>query len=382
MQRSIKYGLYGAVLAGIIGGPVAWGQIDKTVHLVVDGHDQAVKTSAADVAGVLASAGFHVGPHDLVAPSTSTPVQDGSRVVYRRGRLLILTVNGQQSRIWTTATTISEAIGQLGYSSAEFVTVSRSQRLPLTPTDLTLRTPVLLTVIHDGMTQQVTTTAANATQLFGDLGVPMHPSDRLSVSRNAPLAAGETIRLTRIERKQVTRLEKIPFATKKISDAAMASGRTQLVTAGKAGTKRVTYLLVYVDGHLAGRTETGAVMVAAPQRQVVRVGTKVQPVTVSGTAPSPGTAQSIARGMLASFGFGSDQWGCLQTLWNYESGWNVHASNPSGAYGIPQALPGSKMGTGWQNDATVQIRWGLGYIKDRYGTPCGAWSYWQAHGWY
>ena len=69
-----------------------------------------------------------------------------------------------------------------------------------------------------------------------------------------------------------------------------------------------------------------------------------------------------------------------------ESGWRVHASNPStGAYGIPQALPGSKMSTAgpdWQNNATTQIKWGLGYISDRYSTPCGAWSFWQANGWY
>jgi uncharacterized protein YabE (DUF348 family) len=382
VQRSIKYGLYGAVLAGIIGGPVAWSQVDKTVHLVVDGQDQAITTSAADVRGVLAAAGFRPGPHDLLAPSALTPVEDGSRIVYRRGRLLILTVNGRQSRVWTTASTIQEAIGQLGYSTAEFVSVSRSERLPLTPTDITLRTPVLLTVVHDGMTQQVTTTAADATELFADLGVPVRASDRLSVSPTAALAAGETIRLTRIDRRSVTRLVKIPFGTKKVSDSNLAAGRTQLVSAGRAGTKRVTYLLVFVDGRLAGRTVTGAVTVSAARRQVVRVGTKAQPTTVAGTAPSPGTAQSIARGMLSSFGFGDDQWGCLQTLWNYESGWNVHAANPSGAYGIPQALPGSKMGTGWQDDASVQIRWGLGYIKSRYGTPCGAWSYWQAHGWY
>jgi hypothetical protein len=98
--------------------------------------------------------------------------------------------------------------------------------------------------------------------------------------------------------------------------------------------------------------------------------------------PSAGTAKAYAKSQLASYGWSADQYDCLVTLWNHESGWRVHAANPSGAYGIPQALPGSKMGPGWQNDATVQIRWGLGYIKSRYGTPCGAWSFWQAHGWY
>ncbi|NRQ35565.1 lytic transglycosylase domain-containing protein [Nonomuraea sp. NN258] len=105
-----------------------------------------------------------------------------------------------------------------------------------------------------------------------------------------------------------------------------------------------------------------------------------------GSVPSPGSNKAIARDMLASFGFGADQWGCLEKLWQKESGWNERAMNRySGAYGIPQSLPGSKMasaGSDWQVNAATQIKWGLGYIKGRYGTPCGAWGHSQARGWY
>jgi hypothetical protein len=105
-----------------------------------------------------------------------------------------------------------------------------------------------------------------------------------------------------------------------------------------------------------------------------------------GSAPVPsGNPQKIAEAMLGSYGWSSSQFGCLVSLWNTESGWDVHASNPSGAYGIPQALPGSKMasaGPDWQTNAATQIRWGLGYIKSLYGSPCGAWSHEQASGWY
>jgi hypothetical protein len=119
-----------------------------------------------------------------------------------------------------------------------------------------------------------------------------------------------------------------------------------------------------------------------------------QPVTGTGTAgggpvsgpiPSPGTAQHIAYTLLPSFGFSTDQFGCLNDIWARESGWSVTAANASGAYGIPQALPGSKMATAgpnWQTDAATQIKWGLGYIKDRYGTPCNAWAFWEGQGWY
>ena len=110
----------------------------------------------------------------------------------------------------------------------------------------------------------------------------------------------------------------------------------------------------------------------------------------SQAAPAPvvpaGSAQQIALGMLGSYGWSSSQFSCLVSLWNLESGWNVTASNPSsGAFGIPQALPGSKMasaGPDWQTDAATQIRWGLGYIQSTYGSPCGAWAHEQADGWY
>ena len=101
--------------------------------------------------------------------------------------------------------------------------------------------------------------------------------------------------------------------------------------------------------------------------------------------PNPGTAQSIAYNMLASFGFSTSQFSCLQSLWQRESGWSYDAENPSGAYGIPQSLPASKMssaGSDYLTNPATQIKWGLGYIKDVYGTPCSAWNFELANGYY
>jgi hypothetical protein len=90
--------------------------------------------------------------------------------------------------------------------------------------------------------------------------------------------------------------------------------------------------------------------------------------------------------MLSGYGWPVTEFGCLLPLWNTESGWNYAASNPSsGAYGIPQALPGDKMasaGADWMTNPVTQIRWGLGYIQSVYGSPCAAWSHEQAYGWY
>jgi hypothetical protein len=101
--------------------------------------------------------------------------------------------------------------------------------------------------------------------------------------------------------------------------------------------------------------------------------------------PSAAENQAYAKKMNALRGWGGC-WSSLLTMWNHESGWNEHASNPSsGAYGIPQALPGSKMssaGPDWHNNAMTQIAWGLSYVGSRYGDPCKAWIFWQNHNWY
>ncbi|WP_353829088.1 hypothetical protein [Agromyces sp. SYSU T0242] len=132
--------------------------------------------------------------------------------------------------------------------------------------------------------------------------------------------------------------------------------------------------------------EKAAAEAAAAEAAAAEPAAPATPSYPSGPA-NPSGAQAIARDLMASmYGWGGDQFGCLVDLWNKESGWNVYAQNPySGAYGIPQALPGSKMGSAgadWATNAATQITWGLGYIAGRYGTPCGAWSHSVSVGWY
>jgi hypothetical protein len=91
--------------------------------------------------------------------------------------------------------------------------------------------------------------------------------------------------------------------------------------------------------------------------------------------------QAMARQMVPA-----DQFQCFSTIVDHESSWNYRATNPSsGAYGLMQALPGSKMvsaGDDWQTNPATQIKWGLNYMNERYGSPCGAWDFWQANNWY
>ena len=138
--------------------------------------------------------------------------------------------------------------------------------------------------------------------------------------------------------------------------------------------------------------EAAAAAAAAQAQAEAEAAAAAKEASVAASAPAvninvdPGSAQGIAQSMMAAnYGWGDDQFACLVSLWDKESGWRVNAANPSGAYGIPQALPGSKMasaGADWQTNPATQIAWGLGYISGRYGTPCGAWGHSQSTGWY
>lgn len=101
---------------------------------------------------------------------------------------------------------------------------------------------------------------------------------------------------------------------------------------------------------------------------------------------TPGSARALGASMVAARGWSAAQFGCLDSIWTHESNWRVNAYNASsGAYGIPQAQPGSKMagfGSAWRTDAATQIAWGLSYIAGRYGSPCTAWDFWQSNHWY
>ncbi len=120
-------------------------------------------------------------------------------------------------------------------------------------------------------------------------------------------------------------------------------------------------------------------------RDRVTIEKKVSAVPAAGV-PDPDSAKAIGLKMVLERGWGVDQYDCLELLWDRESHWNAFAANSSsGAYGIPQALPGDKMasaGADWQTNPATQITWGLGYIEGRYGSPCGAWAHSEDVGWY
>jgi hypothetical protein len=185
-------------------------------------------------------------------------------------------------------------------------------------------------------------------------------ADRVSVLERATRTA---------ERVEADRKKRIAAAERKKAIAA-AKKKAAAQAAAKAAAER--------KAKAAAAAKAEAARKASAQRSTR--------AAVRSVAPSGGSAREIGQRMAAARGWTGEQWTCLNNLWSKESGWNATAGNPStGAYGIPQALPGSKMGSAgsdWRTNPATQIAWGLGYIGGRYGSPCGAWNAFLSKGWY
>jgi uncharacterized protein YabE (DUF348 family) len=318
LRRSVKYGLYGAVLAGLVGGTAAFATAASgtPVTLVVDGHAKKIDTSASDVQGVLKGAGYKVDAHDIVAPSLKSHVKNGTKIVLKRGRLLHLVVDGKKKDVWTTAPTVSDALVALGYPADDFVSVSRSRRLPLTATSLELRTPKQVTVIHDHKTQRVVTTAQTVSQVLRDLDVVVGPNDRIKPSIATAIEPGLAVRIQRVVSKRVTKHESISYSVVHHNDSSMYRDETKVVTDGKPGSAAVTYNVVYVDGKIVGRTVVARQVVTKPRSKVEKVGTKAR--------PKPKPQPQVSNG-----GGGLD-WDAVAAC---ESGGNWHINTGNGFYG-------------------------------------------------
>ncbi|MFV0254202.1 MAG: G5 domain-containing protein [Beutenbergiaceae bacterium] len=256
--------------------------------------------------------------------------------------------------------------------------------------------PVDFTVVVDGQTVELSSSANTLADALIEAGISVDLDDVVSAPMGEPPAQDAQISVTRFGTQLDVEVTEIPFETEERRTSSLPSGTTQVQTEGTPGSVVTTYESVYSNGEVTSRTELTSVVAAQPTNRVVLVGTGTTPRpsgSGSGSTPSlpSGTysgsdPRAIAQNMLGAYGWGMDQWSCLNSLWQKESNWNPYARNrSSGAYGIPQSLPGSKMasaGSDWRTNPATQIKWGLGYIQNRYGSPCGAWGHSQSRGWY
>lgn len=186
----------------------------------------------------------------------------------------------------------------------------------------------------------------------------------------------------------------IPFETitKEVSGTAEGQKVNKVVQEGKNGIKEITYKVKYQNDVEIVRTQVSEVVVQEPVNKIVQVSVQVSNRSLAtsrnlgAATASASEAQAYAKQRCSAYGWSENDYKNLVALWNKESHWNMNARNSrSGAYGIPQALPASKMasaGSDYMTNYQTQVNWGINYIKNRYGTPTVALYHSQATGWY
>ena len=350
------------------------------------GDEQVVITKAGTLGEALKLAGIEISAgHDVVEPSLDSELvaSNYSINIYRARPITV--VDGVVKKNITTAEQTPERIAK----AAGITIYSEDQTDFSAPSDMLSngssqvmsidRATVVQFTLY-GKHAEVRTRATTVEEFLKEKSIKIGSNDYLSVDRGQAISAGMAIELWREGKQTVTVEEEVDFEIEKVQDANREVGYREVKTPGVKGKRNATYEIEMKNGQEASRTEIASVTIEEPKRQVEIIGAKLP------TPTNPTEAQAIGKEMMLAAGFGEDQWGCLYNLWMRESGWRTTAGNvSSGAYGIPQSLPASKMaafGDDYLTNPRTQIAWGLSYIKGRYGTPCGGWSAFQAKGWY
>jgi uncharacterized protein YabE (DUF348 family) len=405
-RRALVAGTSIGALALGVGSAVGVANAYKTVELDVDGETRTVTTFAGDVQGLLAEEGVEVGERDVVAPGVTASLDGESDVVVRTGKKLTVAVDGDEHDVWLTAVDASEALNLLHQRGSDVQLVaSRSQDRAELPIEL--HDGEQVAVVHDGEVD-VTDGSDDLGAVLDTTDVTVDDDDLVSVATAhdagvtpddlADLPDGADVPqvavvVERVEVEKVKKTRAIDHDTVTEESAKRYEDLDPKVrTEGKDGVRTVVREVTTVDGKVVSSEKVSSKVTREPVTEVLVEGTKERPepepepaATTSGATYS-GSNRQIGQQMAAARGWTGSEWTCLESLWTRESGWSHTAANPSsGAYGIPQSLPGSKMataGSDWQSNPATQIEWGLGYIADRYGSPCGAWAHSESVGWY
>jgi uncharacterized protein YabE (DUF348 family) len=333
LSRPLRYTAQGAAALIVALGAVGITSYDKALALSVDGSPSSIHVFGSTVRDVLEAQDITVGPHDVVVPSLDSPVSDGDHVSVRYGRKLTVTVDGEKKDYWTTATTVDAALKQIGLrTEGAALSASRSQPLGRQGLALTISTPKTVEVTADGKTRKITSVANRVADVLTELGISRSVRDRVSPGLESRVTDGAKIVVTRVSVKQETKTESIAYSTTKQKDSSLPKGQTKVVTAGKAGSKKVVRENTYVDGKLDSSTVLSEKVLTKPVTAVVKVGTKVV------SAPSAGNTSGAGINLA-----NAAMWDRIAQC---ESGGNWSINTGNGYYGGLQFLTSTWLSNG------------------------------------
>ncbi|WP_122816375.1 ubiquitin-like domain-containing protein [Nocardioides pantholopis] len=333
------------VVLAVAGTALGYSALSASVALTVDGETREVSTMAGTVEEVLDEEGIEVGERDLVAPGLHEEVGEDTRISVQYARPLTLSIDGEKKTYWVTATEVEDALGQIGRSFEESrLSTSRSAGISREGMALSVVTPKSLRVSVGGAKparQEVV--ALTTEEAFAELGVKIRKHDRTVPALDEQVEDGDKLVLTRIRKttKQVAG-EAIGFETVERDDDSAYEGEENVVRAGRAGARDVTYDLTFRNGELVRRVEVDSTVTRKPVARIVEVGTKEQVVETRQSAPN--------------FAGGSTVW---DSLAGCESGGNWSINTGNGYYGGLQFNLGTWQaygGTGLPSNASRETQ--------------------------
>ena len=376
----------------------------KSVTLIRAGKSDSIESTAPSVGALLAEQGIRVGPNDVLSMPASTPLTD------------LMTITWKQVRHQTVTTQLSIPYGTTWQDDPSQPDGNSTVVTAGVPGSRTVTYDVLLV---DGRemsrnARSDVVTAPPVTQVVSvGTKVAAQPAAAPPAAATAPKPAATTAPKPATATATATTPTSHPVATPTPRPVATPTPRPVTKPAPRpVVTPVVKPPVTPVTKPVAEPVKPVTPKPVAPKpvapkpsppkpapKPIAKPAPKPAPPPAPKPAPkpapttvivvTPGSAQAIAKSMMGAYGWNTtSSFSCLVNLWNGESGWRWNATNPSsGAYGIPQAWPANKMATAgadWRTNPRTQIRWGMGYIKGRYGTPCAAWSAWLSRSphWY
>jgi resuscitation-promoting factor RpfB len=276
----------GATALALAGTTFGYANLNKSVTLSVDGQTADVRTSANTVAALLRSRGIDVNDHDVVAPNLDAKVENGTRVAVKFGRQVTFTVDGAPQTIWTTATTVDDALAALGMSlSGAELSTSRSSGIGREGLTIVIATQKKIIIVDAGKKRTITTTGQTLADALAAAKIKVDDDDKLSASANTRLVDGAKFTFTDVEISSKTKKVKVDFDTVRKESSKLKKGVTKIDTPGERGVRAVTYKIVRENDKIVKRAKIKSKLISKPVTEVILVGTKK---TTSSTKKSSG----------------------------------------------------------------------------------------------
>lgn len=330
-KRFLK-GAAAAVLITLTGGGASALAMNKNVTVEVDGQEQTVRSFGSTVGDVLDDAGISVGAHDALSPSPHASVSDGGVITLERGRELNVIVDGEPRESWVRATTVGDALGQLGLadmlSDGAWVSRPHNSDVPLEGMTLEVKSLKNVALVDGGdAPRQLSTHAVSVDELLAEHGLELGSSDEVVDGAHRALADGDEVRINRTGTSEVEVTEEIEPPVEEREDDSLDVGEREIVEEGESGEELVTYRIRQRNGEELAREELSSEVVTEPEPKVVRVGPENPPISDGDVWDNLANCESTSDWSINS---GNGYYGGLQfdkPTWD-EYGGSQYASYP------------------------------------------------------